>query len=156
MNKKLIKLTEGDLKQIVKESIGRVINEAYGTPDSDTKSALDNLYTAQYYGDKEDLKHSNYYYPHKPYERLQHFRKSILEMEMDLSAVFRDDGIKSGDPYFYALSNHVQAMKEISERLIRKLKMEQGEQPDEDYNNRHLSRSQRNRKAANDLSNWKN
>ena len=32
MNKKLIKLTEGDLKQIVKESVSKIINEIGDTP----------------------------------------------------------------------------------------------------------------------------
>lgn len=32
MNKKLIRLTESDLKQIVKESLNKILNEAYGTP----------------------------------------------------------------------------------------------------------------------------
>lgn len=32
MNKKLVKLTESDLKQIVKESVNKILNEAYGTP----------------------------------------------------------------------------------------------------------------------------
>ena len=123
----------------MKESVNKIVTEAHGTIDSDTKDALNNLYIAQYYGDEKDLKYGNMY-SHKPYERLRDFRECILRMEGDLSALFKNDGIKNGDPYFYALSNHVQAMKEISDRLIRKLKMEQGEQPDEDYNNRHLSR----------------
>ena len=32
MNKKQIRLTESDLKQIVKESVNKILNEAYGTP----------------------------------------------------------------------------------------------------------------------------
>ena len=40
MNKKQIRLTESDLKQIVKESVNRILNEAYGTsPQKDIKTA---------------------------------------------------------------------------------------------------------------------
>ena len=47
------------------------------------------------------------------------------------------------DPYVDALENHLRAMKQISLKLIKKLKMELGEQPDENYNDKHLSRSKR-------------
>ena len=40
MNKKQIRLTESDLKQIVKESVNKILNEAYGTsPQKDIKIA---------------------------------------------------------------------------------------------------------------------
>ena len=40
MNKKQIRLTESDLKQIVKESVNKILNEAYGTmPKDDIKRA---------------------------------------------------------------------------------------------------------------------
>lgn len=40
MNKKQIKLTENDLKQIVKESVNNILSEAYGTsPQKDIKMA---------------------------------------------------------------------------------------------------------------------
>ena len=35
MNKKQIRLTESDLKQIVKESVNKILSEAYGTPPHD-------------------------------------------------------------------------------------------------------------------------
>ena len=35
MNKKQIRLTESDLKQIVKESVSKILNEAYGTLPKD-------------------------------------------------------------------------------------------------------------------------
>ena len=40
MNKKQIRLTESDLKQIVKESVNKILSEAYGTmPKDDIKGA---------------------------------------------------------------------------------------------------------------------
>lgn len=47
MNKKQIRLTESDLKQIVKESVNKILNEAYGTPDSDTRTAIERLKNAK-------------------------------------------------------------------------------------------------------------
>lgn len=41
MSKKLIRLTEGDLHRIVKESVNRIIKEAYGKKDVFTISAFD-------------------------------------------------------------------------------------------------------------------
>ena len=47
MNKKHIRLTESDLKQIVKESVNKILNEAYGTPNKWTKSATYNINQAR-------------------------------------------------------------------------------------------------------------
>ena len=43
MNKKLIRLTESDLKQIVKESVNKILNEAYGTMPKDDIKRVANL-----------------------------------------------------------------------------------------------------------------
>ena len=61
----------------MKESVNKIVTEAHGTIDSDTKDALNNLYIAQYYGDEKDLKYGNMY-SHKPYERLRDFIECIL------------------------------------------------------------------------------
>ena len=43
MNKKQIRLTESDLKQIVKESVNKILNEAYGTMPKDDIKRVANL-----------------------------------------------------------------------------------------------------------------
>ena len=40
---KKVRLTEGDLRRVVNESVDKVLNEAYGTPDSRTRTDLGNL-----------------------------------------------------------------------------------------------------------------
>lgn len=84
MNKKQIRLTESDLKQIVKESVNKILNEAYSTPDSHTKDALQNLHVAQDMGYREDLKYGGSY-PYKPYETLLDIRERISMMQGDLN-----------------------------------------------------------------------
>lgn len=43
INKKLIRLTESDLKQIVKESVSKILSEAYGTPSKSDTADYDNF-----------------------------------------------------------------------------------------------------------------
>ena len=46
MNKKIVRLTESDLHKIIKESVRKVVNKAYGTsPQKDIKVANRVLYT---------------------------------------------------------------------------------------------------------------
>jgi hypothetical protein len=43
MNKKQVRLTESDLKQIVKESVNKILSEAYGTPQKLDKGLNDKI-----------------------------------------------------------------------------------------------------------------
>lgn len=141
MNKKQIRLTESDLKQIIKESINKILNEAYGTPNNDTRAALDNLFVAQHYGSENDLQQDTN--GEIPFRGLIDFNNGILKLEHQLTDVVRRDEIDDSNPYIMALFNHLMQMKELSRRMVKRLKMNQGEQPDETYNIKHLPPSQR-------------
>ena len=54
MNKKQIRLTESDLKQIVKESVNTILREAYGTPENRTKKQNNLDFYVGNYGSKYD------------------------------------------------------------------------------------------------------
>ena len=52
MNKKLIRLTEGDLHRIVKESVKKVLNEIGGTPEG--QKLLGSLHARKQYRDGDE------------------------------------------------------------------------------------------------------
>ena len=126
MNKKQIRLAESDLKQIVKESVNKILNEAYGTPDKATQSKVDYLRTNN--SEKGDemqkawievrnalfnLKSTAKWYIDRPYEEA--IVKATDEYEKKLNSIF----------------------KIWSNKLIQI----NGEQPDAKYNERHMGES---------------
>ena len=163
MNKKQVRLTESDLKQIVKESVNMILNEAYGTTDRRTQNLVNNL------RDKDDarlldrsasrLKKDSAHYVDNLREAINRFEAQIQEIFVTLSInpafrgernsrswTYRNYGdgayedihndFPSGadtQKYLNAIEKQIKRAVEIAERMKKSLIMNQGVQPDEEY-----------------------
>jgi len=163
MNKKQIKLAESDLKQIVKESVNKILNEAYGTTDRRTQNLVNNL------RDKEDarrldgfpnnLKADPAHDVDNARVAINRFIVNIQEVlyKLTLCTAFEGErnsrswttNINSADSYenirndfssgtdtqkyLYAIEKQIKRAVNIAERLKKVLIMNQGVQPDSNY-----------------------
>lgn len=129
MNKKQIRLTESDLKQIVKESVSKILNEAYGTMQNDDAYDMTGL-------DAANDEAANF-------SPLGHFNDDALESLIELNKAvkgFNNDYnylqfIDSN--YARALKKHIKYVDEYLDKLIKIAKMKKGQQPDLGYDSRH-------------------
>lgn len=149
MNKKQIRLTESDLKQIVKESVNKILNEAYGTPNKWTKSATYNINQARN-DDRNYIKNAD----NEPVNAsLADFLNDMLHVSDKLSD--QNDVLRKLDGKYYPYASpsykpYVQELYKIGDklsfivhRMISIANMEEGEQPDEYYDINHESYKQK-------------
>ena len=149
MNKKQIRLTESDLKQIVKESVNKILNEAYGTPNKWTKTKTYNINQARN-DDRNYIKNAD----NEPVNAsLADFLNDMLHVSDKLSD--QNDVLRRLDGKYnpYASPSYkpcVQALYKIGDkltfivnRMISIANMEEGEQPDEYYDINHESYKQK-------------
>ncbi len=150
MNKKQIRLTESDLKQIVKESIDKILNEAYGTPSKQDRETLDGLDSFPYRGSSS----STFKGTMKVGELINDLEDAIRSMIWKDETYYNDASIKTRQRHFSepypnirkyedALTKKLEEMKKIYSLLLSKLKQTSGEQPNSEYYDKHLSRSKR-------------
>jgi len=122
MNKKQIRLTESDLKQIVKESVNKIISEAYGTPDNATQSKVDYLRTNNF-------------------EKGDEMQKVWSEVRNALFNLKSRAKWLIGHPYEEAIvkatDGYEKKLNSIFKIWSNKLIQINGEQPDAKYNERH-------------------
>ena len=122
MNKKQVRLTESDLKQIVKESVNKIISEAYGTPDNATQSKVDYLRTNNF--EKGDEMQKVWSEVRNALFNLKSRAKWLIGYPYEEAIVKATDGYeKKLNSIFKIWSN--------------KLIQINGEQPDAKYNERH-------------------
>ena len=163
MNKKQIKLAESDLKQIVKESVNKILNEAYGTTDRRTQNLVNNL------RDKEDARRLDGF-PNNlkadPAHDVDNARVAINRFIVNIQEVLykltlctafegernkrswttniysadsyeniRNDFSSGTDTqkYLDAIEKQIKRAVNIAERLKKVLIMNQGVQPDSNY-----------------------
>ena len=150
MNKKQIRLTESDLKQIVKESVSKILSEAYGTPRKWDKETFGSLATPSYeeWNPSQSTLRKDYYNGNRPFEGVM----KVGELINDLYGAIRDitwkdedylndAGMKTtrtfaGDrgrntifKYQDLLTKKLDEMNHIHKLLLNKLKQTTGEQP---------------------------
>lgn len=151
MNKKQIKLTESDLKQIVKESVSKILNEAYGTPSKYTKhqynvlNGVENNYDGKKGGGKifPQNKHIEFPTDSEKYDasnifsaieilsrRLINIEKSWYRAMNNSTYTLTD---KMAKKYGYKILDNLQSAEKLSRRMMVLLKMQLGEQPDSNY-----------------------
>ena len=122
MNKKQVRLTESDLKQIVKESVNKIISEAYGTPDNATQSKVDYLRTNNF-------------------EKGDEMQKVWSEVRNALFNLKSRAKWLIGHPYEEAIvkatDGYEKKLNSIFKIWSNKLIQINGEQPDAKYNERH-------------------
>lgn len=131
-NKKQIRLTESDLKQIVKESVNKVLSEAYGTmnaQDSADMARLDNPYSD--YVPKENRYNSgkDSSYDVNKIMELWHY---LNDFNYDSDTVYYLHQINQN--YAEAIMKHIDKARILLEKIIKIAKMNMGQQPDKLYN----------------------
>ena len=128
MTKKLIRLTESDLHNIVKESVNKILNEAYGTPDKGTRNSINS------YRHLEDWTHQDSALK-TIWSQLLDTRNSVDEWVTYTNSPFSNDksiSRKYADILVKQIDTAIRTCKMIMNKRI----MNQGEQPDENYFNR--------------------
>ena len=133
MNKKQIRLTENDLKQMVKESVNKILSEAYGTPDEGTQNAINNIRNLE-------VGNNDYNSLNSIYKQLLNTRNSVDEWTTSVETM-DSDGNRSYNrnisrKYSEYLVKQIDAAIRTCKILMGKRVMNQGEQPDENYFNR--------------------
>jgi len=128
MTKKLIRLTESDLHNIVNESVNKILNEAYGTPDKGTRNSINS------YRHLEDWTHQDSALK-TIWSQLLDTRNSVDEWVTYTNSPFSNDksiSRKYADILVKQIDTAIRTCKMIMNKRI----MNQGEQPDENYFNR--------------------
>ena len=142
MNKKQIRLTESDLKQIVKESVNKILNEAYGTVPKQDKVSQNAYRGADF--DKSTYSENN---EQLIAEYMQKLASGIYDV-MDASEwfgyysegeIFGDGKNPSLKKYSDLIYNKIQEIENIYQQIRRIMTMRLGLQPDTRYDIKHLS-----------------
>jgi hypothetical protein len=146
MNKKQIRLTESDLKQIVKESVNKILSEEYGTMSNQDKATMWNLNNSKkgglhgYYNhslgrhlSSDEVRKGMYNY--EKGEEMPTELQVLLHLSDEVKDVLYDqDYIKFVDERLNnVLRKKLGEVSMICDRLINKAKMNIGQQPDENY-----------------------
>ena len=122
MNKKQIRLTESDLKQIVKESVNKIISEAYGTMTDDDSKLITKLDADRY---SEDSFYSDFIRDLKSlYRRVRTYIYN------------NDSDVNSMNIYLDKIEKDLKHSLKMAEQLKRLEIMNAGEQPDPTYYSR--------------------
>lgn len=118
MNKKQIRLTESDLKQIVKESVNKILNEAYGTPDNRTKNQIE-----------DGVDNGRIF---------NAFRKIASDLHIFLGYYAKSEQEEYSDLMFKYTNQYLKNMEQVL-RILKNRKVQYyGEQPNKDYYKFHL------------------
>jgi hypothetical protein len=140
MNKKQVRLTESDLKQIVKESVNKILNEAYGTTDRITQNDINVLR-----GKKDDRPKNR---DASIIDAVESIEKSMHMAKYSLDNIPRFIGKWENGARYYtdkepneaaimsisdAIRKNINKIYKLTYRLKNVLIMNQGEQPDETY-----------------------
>lgn len=138
MNKKQVRLTESDLKQIVKESVNKILSEAYGTmPKDDIKRAANLDAASQSRFDErgeeiEDIKNDEFS------RRLQDLQRDLTKcwwMANSLESHMKHNEFlgKASERYANYVMDNISNASDGLDRIIAIAKMKIGQQPDENY-----------------------
>lgn len=154
-----IRLTEGDLKQIVKKSVNKVLNEAYGTMNAKDSMNITRLETPSY-RKKEwyNGKHPFYHKPYKDYDSGVNVSPEVQEFFKFKESLFNyfNERVYGNDEYYgdvpksqpvdassfiyrvspkywEAINKHVRKLIDLCFRVENIYKMKLGQQPDRDY-----------------------
>ena len=119
MNKKKIRLTESDLKQIVKESVNKIISEAYGSMTDDDAKLITKLDADRY---SEDSFYSDFIRDLKFLHR--RVRNYIYNNGSDVNSM---------NIYLDKIEKDLKHSLKMAEQLKRLEIMNAGEQPDPTY-----------------------
>ena len=146
MNKKQIRLTESDLKQIIKESVSKILNEAYGTMPSQDKATMWNLNNSKNGGLHGYYNHSigrhlssdevrRGMYDYEKGEEMPTELHVLLHLSDEVKDVlYNQDYIKFIDERLNkVLRKKLAEVSKLCDHLINKAKMNIGQQPDENY-----------------------
>lgn len=161
MNKKQVRLTESDLKQIVKESVNKILSEGYGTFDSDTTTAIGRINRAK---DDSGLPYgvpSPYQQDMRPYNisdkqredisaimrqtrELVYMIGNILSQQQEKRGRFKGAEKEFGiDNYLSAMIEYGNKIQSVCKMAYNKIIMNNGDQPDDRYFEKHLSSGQK-------------
>ena len=166
MNKKLIRLTEGDLHKIVKESASKILSEAYGTMPNQDKATMWNLNNSAYSQggydtnlrkrlSSDDVRNRAYDFddkgrklPFNPDKRMPDEIRILLHLSDEITDVlgsqnyfkFIDENIGK------ALNNKLRETEKLIKFLVNKAKMNLGQQPDEKYFERHDTKANKDKR----------
>lgn len=135
---KKVRLTEGDLRRVVNESVDKVLNEAYGTPDSRTRTDLVNLgHTLRNYDNGDafasglkgyqdgsgDIHNKDLLIAfNNAYTALNDLKVSLWEMDNDEWVV--------GKSVFKQIYGKSEQLEKLIGYAIKKLQIASGEHPD--------------------------
>ena len=154
--KKKIRLTESELKQIVKESVNNIISESYGTPDKWTKSATHNINQArngQHFIDKPDfIKNADNEEVNAEFSNFLNYLLVVCDklrtsdILHKLNDKYTPNANPSYQPYVQELYKIENKLRFVINRMISIANMENGEQPDEYYDTNHESYKQKQRR----------
>ena len=132
MEKKLVKLTEGDLHRIVKESVKKIMQEAYGTPTRADDKRLSYLDDAGGLGGEEELRGTS---ADNITKKIAHI--SGLASELHYTAMALGDEY---DRYSTILDNLAQKIDYVATNMSNQEQMKTGEQPRTMNNFRYMKR----------------
>lgn len=161
MNKKQIRLTESDLKQIVKESVSKILSEAYGTFDSDTRTAIERINKAKNdstlpYGMPSPKRQDRrpYNVSDEQREDISSIMRNVRELRYAIHNTLNQYKENRGkfmgsekefgiDNYLFTMLKYANKIENVCRMAYDKVLMNNGDQPDDEYFEKHLSASQK-------------
>ena len=150
--KQRIKLSESTLHRIIKESVNKMLNEAYGTPTNQDKATMWNLNNTKDGSlsgfDSESMRHLSSdeirdraynFNDNNTDKRMPDEIRLLLQLSDFVKDVLYDpDYFKFIDKNISALLfKNLRAVNKCCDMLINKSKMNLGQQPDANYFERH-------------------
>ena len=135
MNKKQVRLTESDLKQIVKQSVNKILNEAYGTPSDEDRKAHSDLEwsNAGVPGVRDFTNNDEIAISYNNNKIAIKFAKIYEGLYM----VMRETETGSSNPYSEKILDLVIKARKIADLWRKQEIMKLGQQPDYSYEARH-------------------
>ena len=129
MNKKQVRLTESDLKQIVKQSVNKILNEAYGTPSRFNREYLNS------FKEKQPIHDNDYNGIISIYNQLLNVRNSVSEWHTTRMFTPNEDGERYYDEvksskYASLICKYIRKAMDICQMVMDKSVMDAGEQPE--------------------------
>lgn len=129
MNKKQVKLTESDLKQIVKESVNKILNEAYGTPRMADREYLNR------FKEKQPIHDNDYNDIVSIYKQLLNVYNYVSECYTTRMDTPDEDGARYYDEvksskYASLIRKYIRNAMDICQMVMDKYVMDAGEQPE--------------------------
>lgn len=155
MKKNRIKITESELKQIVEESVNKILSEAYGTPSKYTKHQYNILNGVENHYDGEKgvgrifPKNKRIEYPTDSekysgsdiFAEIDRLNNRLIDTEKRWTFAMNNSTYTLTDKmarrYGYEILNNLRRAEKLSRRMMVLLKMQLGEQPDSNYFDNH-------------------